>query len=81
MVMHFINNYVNEKVNLFNKTIKNIMLNYIPHEASICDDRDPPWINKHIRELIITKTMLTSHIVKIKTTHSLFINCNFFNQS
>ena len=31
----------NEKVNLFNKTIKIIMRNYILHETITCDDRDP----------------------------------------
>ena len=38
--MRFINIDVNEKVNLFNKTIKNIIRNYIPHETITCDDRD-----------------------------------------
>ena len=28
---------VNEKVNLFNKTIKNIIRYYIPHETVTCD--------------------------------------------
>ena len=36
---------------MFNKTIKNIMSNYIPHETFICDDRDPPWMNKDIKQL------------------------------
>ena len=40
--MYFTNNDINEKANLFNKTIKNIIQNYIPHEAITCDDRDPP---------------------------------------
>ena len=53
--MRFINIDVNEKVNLFSKTIKNIIRNYIPHEAITCDDRDPPWINKDIKELIHDK--------------------------
>ena len=35
----------NEMVFLFNRTIKNIISKYIPHEIIICDDRDPPWIN------------------------------------
>ena len=43
---------VNKKVNLFNKTIKNIIRNYIPHETITCHDRDRPWINKDIKELI-----------------------------
>ena len=52
--MRFTNIDVNEQVNLFNKTIKNIW-NYIPHEAITCDDRDPPGINKDIKELIHEK--------------------------
>ena len=27
----------------------------IPHEKIICDDRDPPWINKDIKQLIFDK--------------------------
>ena len=51
----FTNIDVNEKVNLFNKTIKNIIRNYIAHETITCDDRDPPSINKKIKELIHDK--------------------------
>ena len=39
-------------VHLFNKTIKSIFSNYIPHETITCDDRDTPWINSKIKELI-----------------------------
>ena len=31
------------------------MSNYIPHEAITCDDRDPPWINENIKQLILEK--------------------------
>ena len=51
----FVNTSVNDKVHMFNKTIKNIMSNYIPHETIICDDRDPPRINKNIKQLILNK--------------------------
>ena len=40
---------VDEKVYFFTKTLLNIIQNFIPHETIICDDRDPPWINKEIR--------------------------------
>ena len=50
----FANISVNNKVHKSNKTIKN-MSNYIPHETIICDDRDPPWINKDIKQLILDK--------------------------
>ena len=39
-------------VSLFSRTIKNILSNYIPHETVICDDKDPPWINNKIKQLI-----------------------------
>ena len=48
----FKNLEVNEIVFLFNRTIKNILSNYIPHEIIICDDRDAPWINNRVKELI-----------------------------
>ena len=35
-----------------NKTIKNILSNYIPYETITCDDRDPPWINNKIKQII-----------------------------
>ena len=40
---------------LYNRTIKNILANYIPHEIIICDDRHPPRINKRVEELINEK--------------------------
>ena len=40
---------------MFNKIIKNIMSNYIPHKTITCDNRDPPWINKDIKQLILDK--------------------------
>ena len=51
----FQNMNVNEMVYLFNRTIKNILRNFIPHETTTCDDRDPPWINNSIRHLILDK--------------------------
>ena len=52
MEKSFRNHPIHEIVDLFNKTIKNILLNYIPHEKITCDDRDPPWINNKIKQLI-----------------------------
>ena len=37
---------VNSKVQMFKKTVKNIMSNYISREIFSCNDRDPTWINK-----------------------------------
>ena len=50
----FQNMNVNDMVHLFNRTIKNILHNFIPHEIITCNDRDPPW-NSSIRPLIQDK--------------------------
>ena len=42
-------------VHSFNRTIKNILHNFILHEIITCNDRDPPWINSSIRRLIQDK--------------------------
>ena len=52
---YFANTIVNNKVHMFNKTIENIMSNYILHKTITYDDRDPPWINKDIKQLILDK--------------------------
>ena len=51
----FENNSVDEKVNIFNATIKNILSNYIPQETITCNDTNPTWINKNIKQLILEK--------------------------
>ena len=48
---------VDEKVYFFTKTLLNIIQNFIPHETIICDDRDPPQINKEIKELMTEKNL------------------------
>ena len=54
-------------VSLFNRTIKNILSNYIPHETIICNDKDPPWFNRNIKQLIQEKNnTYKSYIVSYK---------------
>ena len=70
----FANTSVNDKVLMFDKTIRNIMSNYIPHKTIICDDRDPPWISKDIKQLILDKNR--AYKSYIRNDKSL----QFFNQ-
>ena len=56
-VIRLTNIDVNGKVNLFNKTIKNIIQNDIVHETITYDDRDLTWINKDMKELIHDKSL------------------------
>ena len=48
---------VNEKVYFFTQTALNIIQNFIPHKTIICDNRDPPWINKGIKKLTVEKNL------------------------
>ena len=51
----FLNKNVNEKVNIFNEKIINILRNFIPHETVLCDVRDPSWLNNKVKSLIHEK--------------------------
>ena len=73
--MRLTNIDVNERVNLFNKTIKNIILNYIPRETITCHDSDPPWINKDIKELIQEKNQADKSYGQNK--NNIFSRCQF----
>ena len=57
----------NEIIHLFNKTIKNVLSNYVPHETITCDDRYPPWINNKIKQLIeVVNNTYTIYILSNK---------------
>ena len=43
----FVNTNVNEKVLILNKTILNILSNFIPHETLTIDDKDPLGLQKN----------------------------------
>ena len=45
----FVNNNVNEKVFILNKTILNILSNFIPHEILTIDNKDPLGLQKKIK--------------------------------
>ena len=47
-----ISKYDNDMVHLLNRTIKNMLHNFIPHVIITCNDRHPPWINSSIKQLI-----------------------------
>ena len=53
----FSNLNINGSVFFFNKTILKVISNFISHEPVICDERDPPWINARIKNLINDKNI------------------------
>ena len=65
---------VNDMVHLFNKTIKNILGNLIPHKTITCDDRDPPWINSSIRCLIQDKNEAYKRFKRSNNSNQYFEN-------
>ena len=46
---------VHEQVELFNKTLLNIVHNFIPNKIILCDDREPSWMNDKIKKMIKRK--------------------------
>ena len=45
----------NKMANIFNKTMSNVLNNYIPHQTLVCGDQDPPWINNKVKNVIQEK--------------------------
>ena len=54
----FCNTTITKKVSVFNKTILNVLYNYIPRETLTCKDKDPPWFNSRIKSLLQDKNKL-----------------------
>ena len=75
----------NDKFYLFNKTIKNILSDFIPHETITFDDRDPSWINSQNKHLINGKTATYKNcknkISKKKKKQSIFCNVSVLSES
>ena len=71
---------INEKVSLFNKTILNILNNYIPHETIICDDKDPPWFNSRIKSLIENKNKIRKSYQRFKSNSQLLSKLNLLQE-
>ena len=76
----FSNTNINEKVSLFNKTILNILNNYMLHETIICDDKDPPWFNSRIKSLIENKNKIRKSDQRFKSNSQLLSKLNLLQE-
>ena len=74
----FANLDINHKVHLFNKTIRNILSNFIPHETVTFDDRDPPWMNNRVKHLINEKNALYKNYLKNNKSNQSFATFQSF---
>ena len=61
---HFLTS-VNEKVYIFNRTILNILSNFMQHEIIVCNDKDPPCFNNRKNVLIQEKKKLDIRFIAI----------------
>ena len=60
---------INEKMSILNNTINNVLSSFIPHETITCDDKEPPWFNKNIINLIKSKSIFyKSHTANENST-------------
>ena len=72
-------NYIdaNDQVSVFNSTVLSIVSNFIPNETITCDDRDPPWMNSFIKNLIHAKDNFYKKIVR--KSNNMYHLCGFKN--
>ena len=77
----FANVDINDKVHLFNKTIRNILSNFIPHETITFGDRYPPWINNRVKHLINEKNAIYKHYLKNNKSNQSFCNVSLLSES
>ena len=60
----FSNKNVNEEVCIFNKSVLNILGNFIPHENTIYDDKNPTWFNSRLSLFYMPKRKFSKIIRK-----------------
>ena len=65
-------NNVDEKVYI-QYNYNNILSNYISNETITYDDRDPPWTNKNIKQLILEKNQVYKSCLRSNKSHH-FLN-------
>ena len=61
-------------------TILNILNNYILHETTICDDKDPPWFNSRIKSLIEIKNKIHKNYQRYKSSSQLLSKLNLLQE-
>ena len=78
-VKAFSNTNSKETFSLFNKTILNILNNYILHETIICGDKDSPWFTSRIKLLIENKDNIRKNYERFKSNGQLHCKLNRVN--
>ena len=63
---------VDEEVSYLSKMLLNVNYNFIPHDAVVCDDRDPLWLNKEIKNLMVEKNKAYKSYLRVNKSTFLF---------
>ena len=56
------NKNIHDQLKPFNEKIVNIVSNYIPNKFITRNDKDPPWLNDHIKRLINLKNKIFKYL-------------------
>ena len=67
----FSNANVNKKVCIFNKSLLNVLSNFIPHKTISRNDKDPPWVTLGLSFIYRTKIKCSKIIERTKP----ILNC------
>ena len=65
---------------IYNKTVLNVLSNFIPHELIVCDDKDSPWFKGKIKSLINEKIRTYNAYCKNIGNSQLRKNLSFLQQ-
>ena len=49
---------------LFNETLSNIFMKFVPNKLISVDDTDPPWVTEKIKKILISKSKLYKLYIK-----------------
>ena len=60
---------INDQVALFNETILSIVSNFTPNETMIFDDRDPPWLDKNIKNIVNYRNAIYKKLIHHNGSH------------
>ena len=72
----FQNKNIDDQHKLFNETVVNIDSNYIPNKFITCNDKDPPWLNDHIKQVFNLKHEIFKKYLKDEDLILFMKTCN-----
>ena len=65
---------------IFNKSVLNVLSNFISHETILCNDKDPPWFNSRIKSLLQSKNKIFKNYRQNKSNLQLINKLNLFQE-